>query len=74
MKDEEIKWCKAHSQSRSGEGQDEGECMDVNEDKTDAENDIIAGCYVLDIAINGLECTRLWIRPDYMRIYDFQDY
>jgi hypothetical protein len=64
MKDEEIKWCKAHSQSRSGEGQDE-ECIDVNlDERADAEDNIIAGCYVLDIGINGLECTRLWIRPD----------
>jgi hypothetical protein len=45
-------------------GGDEGE-------RTDVEDDFIPGCYALDINIEGIECSKIWIRADYIRIYDY---
>jgi hypothetical protein len=59
---------------RGGEVRDEhqDERMDVDEnDGTDPGDDIIPGCYVLDIDIEGLEFSKIWIRADYIRIYNY---
>jgi hypothetical protein len=34
------------------------------------ENDIIPGCYILDLGIH-FEFSKIWIRADYIRIYDY---
>ncbi|KAF9502706.1 hypothetical protein BS47DRAFT_1070022 [Hydnum rufescens UP504] len=34
------------------------------------DEDSLPGCYYLDIDIEGLQPQGLWIRPDYVRIYD----
>jgi hypothetical protein len=36
----------------------------------DVDNDIGPGCYVLDLNIE-LKCSKLWVRKDYIRIYDY---
>jgi hypothetical protein len=36
----------------------------------DDDNDIGPGCYVLDLNIE-LKCSKLWVRKDYIRIYDY---
>lgn len=38
--------------------------------KVDDANDIGPECYVLDLGIE-LKCSELWVRQDYIRIYDF---
>jgi hypothetical protein len=45
--------------------QDEDDPMDEHLDEDD---DIIPGCYPLDLGIN---VPKIWIRADYIRIYDF---
>jgi hypothetical protein len=37
----------------------------------DPTNDIGPGCYVLDLDIDKLTHSKLWVRQDYIRIYDF---
>ena len=46
-----------------GEGEDEGEATD--------EDDILPGCYILGISIDGITPSSLWIRADYIHVYNF---
>ena len=39
--------------------------------KDDDTNDIGAECYGLDLGIIGIENNKLWVRQDYIRIYDY---
>jgi hypothetical protein len=34
------------------------------------EDDIIPGCYLLNVDVNGIEYRRFWIRAEYIRVYD----
>jgi hypothetical protein len=46
--------------------------MAVDEDESaDEDDDIGPGCYFLDIGIDGLEYSKIWIRADYLRIYAY---
>jgi len=36
----------------------------------DPDDDIIPGCYMLDIDIDGLELPKLWIRAEYIRVFN----
>jgi hypothetical protein len=36
----------------------------------DSDDDIIPGCYVLDIDINEIEFPKIWIRAEYIRVFD----
>ncbi len=39
------------------------------------EDEIDAGCYLLNIGINDLPHSKIWIRSDYIQIYDYcRDY
>lgn len=38
--------------------------------EADLDDDIIPGCYMLDIGIEGLPYSSIWIRSDYVRVYD----
>ena len=49
--------------------EDVDERMDEGE-RTELDDDIPPGCYVLDIGIPGLGFPKIWIRADYKRIYD----
>jgi hypothetical protein len=49
---------------------DKGEVEDEDEGEADEDDDVTPGCYVLDIGIRGIVPSRLWIRSDYIRIYD----
>ena len=42
--------------------------MDVD---FDVGADVIPGCYVLNIGIKGLERSKIWIRADYIRVYNY---
>jgi hypothetical protein len=68
---EEQEWRRAQSPDPSMSGDDPVE--DVNESMdegldTDTDDDIIPGCYLLDI---GIGVSKIWVRADYIRIYDF---
>jgi hypothetical protein len=39
--------------------------------RVDHTNDIDAGCYGLDLGTEDLRCSKMWVRKDYIRIYDF---
>jgi hypothetical protein len=64
MKEEEEEWKRA--------------AMDVDNSDGDGDNDsnvgdtIGDGCYVLDIGLNGIEPSKIWVRMDYIffHIYD----
>jgi len=41
-------------------------------DRTDLDSDdIIAGCYMLDIGIDDFPFPKIWVRADYIRIFDY---
>src|SRR6266481_5918695 len=53
-----------------GEGEGEGKGKGKSEDKDDDDYDIITGCYVFDIDIDGISPPSLWIHADYICIYN----
>jgi hypothetical protein len=58
-------------QWRNAQG-DSGNSSYVDHDRGD---DIEPGCYALDIAIKGIQFKKIWIRAEYLEIYDyFEDY
>jgi hypothetical protein len=66
MKDEESEWRK--SQIRTDQDQDE---TTNQEEITDMDDDIIPGCYALDISIPRIPVSHLWIRADYIRVFNY---
>jgi hypothetical protein len=50
--------------------EDSDETMDEGQ-RTDLDDDIVPGCYLLDIGIEGLDFSKIWIRAEYKRVYDF---
>ena len=64
---EEQEWRSVQSgdPARAREDQDGDDPMG---DDVDEDDDIIPGCYLLDLGIDG---TKIWIRADYIRIYNF---
>jgi hypothetical protein len=69
MADEEQRWRVSQPTIGVVEGQDRDERMDTDSELSDGE-EVIPGCYVLDIDVGGLEVSKLWIHPDYIKIYD----
>ena len=63
MADEEQKW-RGTGLGNERQGGDE---PDVSEEEDD---DIIEGCYSLSIGIESFAFPRIWIRAEYIRIYD----
>jgi hypothetical protein len=61
MKDEADKWRRDNPKD---------ETLEVDKDDEDTENEIGPDCYPLDFGIMGLARSRLWIRNDYIRIYN----
>lgn len=43
--------------------------VDVSEEEDD-DDDIIEGCYSLEIGFEDFQFPRIWIRAEYIRIYD----
>ena len=84
MADEEQKWRDAQppmpvegtGPGNERQGGDEPGPMDVDvSEEEDLDDDIIEGCYSLEIGIKGFEFPRIWIRAEYIRIYDaLEDY
>jgi hypothetical protein len=74
MEGEEKEWRDAQPPmpAAGGELRDKHQHADerTDEDGDDLDDDIIPGCYFLDIGIEGLEYPRIWIRADYIRTYD----
>jgi len=60
MKDEESEWRKSQMMIDQPE--------DMYDDERD--DDIISGCYALDLNIPRMLVTSLWVRADYIRIFD----
>jgi hypothetical protein len=54
---------------RERQGGDETMDVDVSEEE-DLDDDIIEGCYSLEIGIKGFLFPRIWIRAEYIRIYN----
>ena len=61
MKDEEDEWRRENP---------EDETLEVDKDDENTENQIGPGCYPLDLGIMGLSRSQLWIRKDYILIYN----
>jgi hypothetical protein len=74
MEDEEQQWRDAQPPmpvEGSGLGRDD---VDTNEGE-DLDDDFIKGCYSLEIGIKRLRIHRVWIRAEYIRIYNaLEDY
>ena len=77
MADEEKKWRDAQppipveGAGLGNERQGEDESMDVDvSGEEELDDDIIEGCHTLEIDIEGFEFPRIWIRAEYIRIYD----
>jgi len=84
MADEEQEW---RMSQQGNEDQGEDACMeadeaggkngtvdegDGDEGETDPDDDDNApGCYVLDIGIQDLEHSKIWVRAEYKRVYDY---
>lgn len=47
--------------------------MGVDVDVDDVDDNIIPGCYALNIDVEGLELSKIWIRADYIRVYNSLD-
>ena len=60
-----IREGKGKATDKDDEATDDGKC-----EATDEDDGIIPGCYVLDIGIDGIVPSTLWIHPDYIRIYE----
>ena len=58
MKEEEEEWKTAAMDAS------------VDSDGDGPDGDIGNGCYVLDIGLNGIEPSKIWVRADYIHIYD----
>ena len=48
---------------------DETAVVDETMDELDPDDDVISGCYMLDIGIDGL-FSKVWIRAEYIRIFN----
>jgi len=79
MADEEEEWRRGQpaigdrvrDEDRYGD-----ECMGEDEiddlgERTDLEDDILSGCYVLNIGIEGIDYPSIWVRAEYIRMYDY---
>jgi hypothetical protein len=55
------------------DGDDDGDAYVVDED-TDADDELIPGCYELDITPNPVsDLSKIWIRAEYVRIYKYAE-
>ena len=43
----------------------------MDEDEGDKDDDVIPGCYMLDIGIEGFRISKMWIRAEYIRIFNY---
>ena len=52
----------------------ESDLLDKHEDKSaegGEDDEIGPGCHILDIGIPALGCMKLWIRKEYIRVYNY---
>jgi hypothetical protein len=58
-----------------GEGDESEDGMNEHQGSEDnKDNDIIPGCYLMDFGLEGLGNRRIWVRADYVRIYDYAEF
>ena len=66
MADEEQKWRNAQSPSSTPvEG-----CEPMEVDVSEEDDDLIEGCCFLELDIEDINFSRIWIRAEYIRIYN----
>ena len=76
MAGEEQRWRDSQPEIGANEGQDHDEEMNVGSDDVSGvsgwtnDEEITPGCYALDISVMGVALSKLWIHPDYIKIYD----
>jgi len=83
MADEEEEWRNSRPPIGAIEGElgdkdgDGDERMNEGSDETmhggqgtEVEDDILPGCYLLDIGIRGLDFRKIWVRAEYQRVYN----
>ena len=66
MEDEERHWRESQPSVdplEKGDGSEDG--MD------DKDDDIIPGCYFMDLGLEGFESRTFWVRAEYIRIFDY---
>jgi hypothetical protein len=61
-----------HASPHGSELGDEAQCMDVDDDDDD-DDDVIPGPSILNIGVDRLPFSKIFIRADYIRVYDFLD-
>lgn len=71
MEAEEREWCKNQLENEPMAVVDKQPRDDNIKDTDDEDNEIDAGCYVLQIDIPGLE--DIWIRKEYIKLYNCCD-
>ena len=67
---EEQEWRSVQSGDPARARDEDQDGDDPMGDDVDEDDDIIPGCYLLDLGINDT-VPKIWIRADYIRIYDF---
>jgi hypothetical protein len=74
LAEEEQVWREAHPATGGGlrgKDQDGDESMgEGGGEITDVDDDIIPGCYLLDLDIETINPMKIWIRADYIRVYN----
>lgn len=71
MLHEEQEWRNSQPIPAVGDELETEDRMDVDFDLNDVGSDVIPGCYVLDIGIDDFEISKIWIRAEYIRVYDY---
>ena len=72
MLHEEQEWRNSQQPiSAVGDELETDDRMDMDFDLNDVGADVIPGCYVLNIDIEGIERSKIWIRADYIRVYNY---
>jgi hypothetical protein len=72
MVDEEQQWLLNAQQASPATGSETAVVDETMDEATtmDPDDDLISGCYMLDIGIDGLEISKLWIRAEYIRVFN----
>ena len=72
MVEEEEEWRQMRGQSVGGAEDAFGPRMVDNLGEGAQDDDGTGpGCYSLDIGIEGLQTSKIWVRADYIRVYDY---
>ena len=72
MLDQEEEWCgkQGSDSNASMHGSDDPD-REVNPMDVGGDDDVGPGCYFLDIGLEELRLKNIWIRSEYLRMYDY---